>query len=134
MERLELKSPLTRSLVVPKLVTCKDERPQPGPLGKRRPFPEQVVQGREEEALGESLQDPAHHDVPGPELSHVGDDEGENGAHDHGYDQEPFGAVPLGYGAGSYLRDHVAPEERGENYALVGPVVSLKKSFLHRCI
>lgn len=107
--------------------TCKHECAQPRPLGKRRPFAEQIVQGGEEEALGEPLHDPAHHHIPGPKLGDVRDDEGENRAHDHSYHQEPLGAVPLGYRSSSYLRHHVAPEERGQNYALICPVVRLKR-------
>lgn len=111
--------------------TCVDERPDPGPLRQRRPPAERRVGRREDEALRESLHHPTGHHAAGAELGgHEGDEEGEDRADGHRAHQDPPGAVLLRQEAGDHLGDDVAPEEGGEDGAVVVPVVGLGRESL----
>lgn len=85
--------------------------------------------GREEEPLGEPLEDPAGHHSTGPGLvRHERYHEGRDRADGHAADERPFRADLFGEHSCAYLENNVTPEERGEDRASVLPVVGLRES------
>jgi hypothetical protein len=73
--------------------------------------------------LCQTLDDPTKNYAAGPPTrSQDGDEHVEDGAQEHGPDQEPLGAEVLAQLPGHDLRDQIPPEERRQDGVGAGPL------------
>lgn len=109
--------------------TCVHKRPNPRSLRQGGPSAERGMRTGKDESLRKALYHSAGHHAEGAHIvGHDWDEQREHRTDGHGPHQHPSGAVFFRQQTGHHLGYHVAPEERGEDGAIVGPVVGLELS------